>query len=41
MALKCFVALKDLLSRGIFVLHDQLLGVLVRHPAHSHLPPSG
>ncbi|KAM0892354.1 hypothetical protein ACQ4PT_025814 [Festuca glaucescens] len=40
MALKCVAALKDLLSRGVFVLRDHLLGTLVQHPARSHSSPS-
>lgn len=37
-ALKCLVALRVLLARGAFILRDQLLAALVRHPASGRNP---
>ncbi|XP_062194094.1 putative clathrin assembly protein At4g40080 [Phragmites australis] len=37
-ALKCLVALRVLLARGAFILRDQLLAKLVRHPASGRNP---
>ncbi|KAL6844855.1 hypothetical protein ACP4OV_025514 [Aristida adscensionis] len=37
-ALKCLVALRVLLSRGAFILRDQLLAALARHPASGRNP---
>ncbi|CAM0951775.1 unnamed protein product [Alopecurus aequalis] len=37
-ALKCLVALRILLARGAFILRDQLLVALVRHPASGRNP---
>lgn len=38
MALKCLVALRVLLARGAFILRDQLLVALARHPASGRNP---
>ncbi|CAL5063949.1 unnamed protein product [Urochloa decumbens] len=37
-ALKCLVALRVLLARGAFILRDQLLAALARHPASGRNP---
>ncbi|OQU89637.1 hypothetical protein SORBI_3002G232700 [Sorghum bicolor] len=37
-ALKCLVALRTLLARGAFILRDQLLAALARHPASGRNP---
>ncbi|XP_062199951.1 putative clathrin assembly protein At4g40080 [Phragmites australis] len=37
-ALKCLIALRVLLARGAFILRDQLLAALVRHPASGRNP---
>jgi len=37
-ALKCLVALRVLLARGAFILRDQLLAALLRHPASGRNP---
>ncbi|KAF0913308.1 hypothetical protein E2562_021958 [Oryza meyeriana var. granulata] len=37
-ALKCLVILRILLSRGAFILRDQLVAALVRHPASGRNP---
>lgn len=37
-ALKCLVTLRILLARGAFILRDQLLAALIRHPASGRNP---